>query len=52
MAIDMDVSKFPVLKAGLIVVGVIMGRGYVMVTTCPPDLSASKGVMFFLSQGR
>ena len=42
--------EFPALKAGFIVVGVVGGKGYIMVATCPPDLGVDNGELFFLSQ--
>ena len=38
-AIDMDVSKFPALEAGFVVMGMVMGQGGVMVTAGPPNVS-------------
>ena len=51
-AVDMDVSKFPVLEAGFMVSRVIMGEGSVMVATSPPDFSVNEGGFFFFGQGR
>ena len=52
VAVDMDVSKFPVLKAGFVVIGVVTGEGYVMVTAGPPDFGTSDSDFFFFGQGR
>ena len=50
VAIDTDVAKFPALKTGLMIVGVVMGEGSVMVTASPPDFCASNGGFFFSGQ--
>ena len=52
VTVNADMSEFPALKAGFIIVEVVTGKGCVMVTTCPSNLSAGKGVMFLLGQGR
>ena len=49
MAVDTDVSEFPALEAGFVVTGMVMGKGCVMVTACPPDFGASDGNFLFLS---
>ena len=35
--VDMNVSKFPALEAGFVVLGMVMGEGSVMVTASPPN---------------
>ena len=52
MIVDTDIPEFPALEAGLIVLGMVVGKGHVMVTACPPDLSVNEGDVFFLGQGR
>ena len=49
-AVDMDVSKFPTLEAGLIVVRVALSKGCVIVTAGLPDFGVSDSDLFFLSQ--
>ena len=49
--VDIDVSEIPVLEAGFIITGMIVGKGYIMITICPPNFSASDGDLFLLSQG-
>ena len=50
MAVDVDVTEFPALKAGFMVVRVVMIKGYVMVATGPPDFGVGEGSFFFLSE--
>ena len=50
VTVDMNVSKFPVLEAGLMIVGVVTSEGCVMITTDPPGLGASDSNLFFLGQ--
>ena len=52
VAINVDVTKFPVLKAGLMVARMVMSERSTVITTSPPDFSVSKGGFFFLGQGR
>ena len=52
VAVDMDVSKLPALKAGLVVAEVVMSKGCVIVVAGLPDFSMSEGDLFFLGQGR
>ena len=52
MAVDMDVTEFPALEAGLVIVGVVTSKGCVMVTAGPPDFCASDSDLFFLGQRR
>ena len=51
-AVDMNVSELPTLRAGFIVIGMITGKGCIMIAPCPPDFSTSGGNLFFLGQGR
>ena len=51
MIIDMDVTEFPVLEAGLMVAGVVMSKGHIVVTASPPDFSVSDSDLFFFGQG-
>ena len=50
VAMNTDVAKFPILKAGLMVAGVVMSEGSVVVTANPPDFSVSNSGFFFLGQ--
>ena len=50
MAVNVDVPKFPVLEAGLIVMEVVMGKGCIIVAASPPDLSVGDGNLFFLGE--
>ena len=36
-AIDADMSEFPALEAGFMVLGVVSGQGSVVVTASPPN---------------
>ena len=48
VAVDVDVTEFPALKTGLMIAGVVAGKGRIMVATGPPDFSASdRGLFFF-----
>ena len=49
--INADMTKFPALKAGLMVVGVVTSEGSIMVTASPPDFRASNGSFLFFGQG-
>ena len=40
MAVDMDVSDFSALEAGLMIAEVVLGKGYIMVGASPSDFSA------------
>ena len=51
-AIDVDVSKFPAVEAGLVVTRVVAGQGDVVVTAGPPDVGTFQGSFFFFGQGR
>ena len=42
MTVDMNVSEFPTLKAGLIVVGMVIGQRCIMITASPPDLGVDE----------
>ena len=48
MAVDADVTEFPVLEAGFMIAEMVMGKGYIVVVAGPPDLSVSEGDFFFL----
>ena len=52
VAVDTDVTKFPVLETGFMIAGVVTSEGCIMVTASPPDFGVSEGGLFFLSQGR
>ena len=47
VAIDVDMTKFPALEAGLVIMKVVVSGGCVMVAAGPPDLGASEGDFFF-----
>ena len=51
MVVDADVVEFPVLEAGFMVIGMVMGKRCIVVAICPPDFSMGKGVMFLFCQG-
>ena len=48
MAVDIGVAKFPALKAGLMVMEVVMGKGGVVVAASPPDFSINNSDLLFL----
>ena len=52
MTIDADVSKFPVLEAGFMIVGVVTSERCIIVTANSPDFGASDSDFFFLGQGK
>ena len=52
MAVDADVSDFPVLEVGFMIVRMVVGEGHIIVTTSPPDFGVSDCNLFFLGQGR
>ena len=49
MAVDVDVSEFPALETGCVIMEVIVGEGYVVVTAGPPDFSVGDSSLLFLS---
>ena len=50
VTVDMNVAKFPVLETGFMVMGVVMGKGCVVVAACPPDFSVGDSNLFFHGQ--
>ena len=52
VTVDENVSKFPALEAGLMVLGVVTGEGCIVVNASPPDFSASDSDFFVSGQGR
>ena len=52
VAIDVDVAKFPALEAGFIVMGMVMGKGCIIVAACPPDFNMCNSDLFLLGQRR
>ena len=52
VAVDADVSEVSVLEAGLMIAGVVLGKGCIMVTICPSDFSVGNGGFFFFGQRR
>ena len=46
----MVVSKFPALKAGFMIMGVIVGKGCVIIAASPSDFGVSNGNLLFLGQ--
>ena len=51
IAVDVDMTKFPTLEAGLMVTRMVMSKRCVMVTASPPDFSAGDCSFFFFGQG-
>ena len=51
VTIDVDMTEFPALETGFIVVGRVMREGSIMVAASPPDFSVSDGNFFFFGQG-
>ena len=47
MTIDMDVTEFPRLEAGFMVMRVVMSKGCIVVTASPPDFSTDDHGFFF-----
>ena len=52
VAVNADMTEFPALEAGFMVLKVVMDEGCVMVATGPPDFCASDSNFFFFDQGR
>ena len=52
MAVDTDVSEFPVLEAGFMIVEMVTGKGSIIVAVSPPNFSVGDGDFFFFSQRR
>ena len=50
VTVDMDVSKFPALEAGFMVLEMITGEGGIIVATSPSDFGVSDGSFFFFGQ--
>ena len=50
MTVDADMSEFPVLEAGLMVAGVVMGKRHIIVAAGPSDFGTSNGDFFLFSQ--
>ena len=51
VAVDTDMTEFPVLKAGFVIMEVVISEGCIMVTAGPPDFGMSNGGFFFFGQG-
>ena len=49
-AVDVNVSEFPALEAGLVVTGMVARQGSVMVTAGPPNVGVFQGDLFFFGQ--
>ena len=49
-AVDVDVSEFPTLKTGFMVMRVILRQGGIMVTASPPDVGTFQDDFFFFGQ--
>ena len=47
MAVDLDVTEFLALKAGLMIAGMVMSKGHVMIAASPPNFHVSDGNLFF-----
>ena len=52
VTVDANVAKFPVLEAGLVVMGVVVGERCIIVAANSPDFSVSDSNLLFLSQRR
>ena len=52
MAVDANVTEFPALEAGFVIMGVVSGKGCIMVATGPSDFSTGDSNFFFLGQRR
>ena len=52
VAVYTDMPKFPVLETGSIVMGMIMGKGCIMVTTSLSGFDAGDGNLLLLGQWR
>ena len=52
VAVNTDMPKFPALEAGFMVMGMVTGKGCVMVAASPPDFGASESDFVFFGQGR
>ena len=50
MAVDMDMLKFPALEAGLMITGVVVGKGHIVVAAISSDFCVSDGGFFLFSQ--
>ena len=50
--VDMNLSEFSALEVGLIVVRVVVSKGYIVVATCPPNFGARDSDLFFLGKER
>ena len=48
--VDTDVPKFPALETSLIAVGVITGKGCIVIASGPLNFSVNDGDLFFLDQ--
>ena len=46
MAVDVDMTKFPALEAGFVIMEVVVGKGHVMVATSLPDFSVGDCSLF------
>ena len=51
VTVNVDVTKFPALKAGFMIMEVVAGKRCIMVTACPPDFGVSDCSFFFFGQG-
>ena len=52
MTIDVDVTEFPALEAGLVVAEIVTSEGCIVVAAGPPDFGVSDSNLFFIGQGR
>ena len=48
VAVDVDVSKFPALEVGIVVLGVVTSKGDIMVVASPVDFDVSDSDLLFL----
>ena len=51
VAVDVDMTEFPALEAGLVVAGMVTSEGCVVVAAGPPDFGVSDSNLFFIGQG-
>ena len=47
VAVDVDVTEFPALETGFMIVEVVSSKGCIVVAAGPPDFSVSEGDFLF-----
>ena len=50
IAVDMNVTKFSALEAGLMIMEVVTSEGCIVIAAGPPDFCASDSDFFFFGQ--